>query len=73
MADESPLDNVNLETSIAQVRRWSRRETHPTWMHTAYADLAQRLEILYTEVAALRTQLDEITRLLRYDDHGTDA
>jgi hypothetical protein len=51
MADESPLDNVNLETSIAQMRRWSRREMHPTWMHTAYADLAQRLESLYTEVA----------------------
>jgi uncharacterized protein YceH (UPF0502 family) len=73
MAAPSPLDNVHLDTSIAHVRRWSRRETHPTWMHAAYADLAQRLEILYTEVAALRTQLDEITRLLRHDDHGQDA
>ncbi len=64
-----PLDPEQFETSIAQVRRWSRRDVHPTWMHAAYADLAQRMEILYAEVAAMRAQLDDIKRLLRHDDN----
>jgi len=38
-------------------------------MHAGYADLAQRMEILYAEVAAMRAQLDEIKRLLRHDDN----
>lgn len=73
MADESPLDNLDMETTIARVRRMLARETHPTWVHAAYADLAQRLEALSADVAALHTQLDEIRRLIRHDDNGRNA
>ncbi len=68
-----PLDPRDLETSVEHVRRWSRRDMHPPWFQAVYADLAQRMEILYAEVTAMRTQLDAITRLLRPDDHGRDA
>src|SRR5262249_51433635 len=31
------------ETTIPQLHRMLDRETHPTWMHAAYADLAARM------------------------------
>jgi hypothetical protein len=47
-ADPSPLD-----TTVTRVRRMAERQTHPTWMHAAYADLAQR-------IARVDERLDEL-------------
>jgi hypothetical protein len=38
-----PLDPKDFDTTMAQVRRMAQKDVHPTWMHAAYADLAQRL------------------------------
>jgi len=60
-------DPKHYETTIAQARRMTERETHPTWFHAAYADLAGRLarvedllEELGASLSLLHTKMEMI-------------
>jgi phage shock protein A len=62
-----PLDPAHYATTIAQVRRITERETHPTWFQAAYADLAGRLarvedllEDLGASMSLLHTKMETI-------------
>jgi len=55
----APL-SAPVDTSLATVQRWARQDTPPTGRHAADADLAQRLEALYAEVAALRAYVEDV-------------
>ena len=62
-----PLDPEHYETTMAQARRMTERETHPTWFHAAYADLAGRLarvedilEELSASMSLLHTKMETI-------------
>jgi hypothetical protein len=39
----SPLTPEDFDTTIDQVRKMVQKDVHPTWMHAAYADLAERM------------------------------
>lgn len=61
------LDPAHYETTIAQARRMTERETHPSWFHAAYADLAGRLarvedllEELGASMSLLHTKMETI-------------
>jgi phage shock protein A len=61
------LDPAHYETTIAQARRMTERETHPSWFHAAYADLAGRLarvedllEELDASMSLLHTKMETI-------------
>ena len=61
------LDPAHYETTIAQARRMTERETHPSWFHAAYADLASRLarvedllEELGASMSLLHTKMETI-------------
>jgi hypothetical protein len=62
-----PLDPKDFDTTIAQVRRMAQKDVHPTWMHAAYADLAQRLarvedllEVLDASMSLLHTKMETL-------------
>ncbi|SRR5229473_6158324 len=67
MDSKPPLDPKDFDTTIAQVRRMAQKDVHPTWMHGAYADLAQRLarvedllEDLGASMSLLHTKMETI-------------
>jgi hypothetical protein len=62
-----PLDPKDFDTIIVQVRRLAQKDVHPTWMHAAYTDLAQRLarvderlEDLEASLSLLHTKMETI-------------
>jgi uncharacterized coiled-coil protein SlyX len=62
------LDPAHYETTIAQARRMTERETHPSWFHAAYADLAGRLarvedllEELGASMSLLHTKMETMS------------
>ena len=55
---QARLAQINPDTTVAQVRRMAEHDTHPTWMHAAYADLAQHL-------TRVEDRLDELADSLR--------
>lgn len=66
-APQRTLEPLALETTVAQAQRMTERQTHPTWMHAAYADLAQRLarvegrlEELGDSMSLLHTKMEMI-------------
>jgi chromosome segregation ATPase len=55
------------QTTVTQARSITERETHPSWIHAAYADLAQRLaraetllEELGDSMSLLHTKMETI-------------
>jgi heme oxygenase len=64
----------NLDTTLPQVRQWMDKETFPTWMHAAYADVAQRLERVEHSLGdmaeSLRMILGQLAALERPEREG---
>jgi hypothetical protein len=75
-----PLDPKDFDTTITQVRRMAQKDVHPTWMHAAYADLAQRLarvedllEDLGASMSLLHTKMETIIGQLAIDERQDRA
>jgi hypothetical protein len=77
---QAALDPEKLNTTMAQVRRMAEKDLHPTWMHAAYADLAQRLarveetlEELGASMSLLHTKMETIIGQLAAYEHQDRA
>ena len=73
-----------MRSTIADVQRWISRDSHPTWIHAAYADLATRLarvedmlEQLGDSMSLLHSKMEMIIGQLAVHEHqeepGRDA
>jgi hypothetical protein len=75
-----PLDLAQWTTMVAEARQMAEKDVHRSWIHAAYADVAQRLakmderlDQLEATLSLLHAKMETLIMRLAVDEESPDA